>query len=977
MRVTVEGVGDVDVDPGTSLAEILDTVRAPAAVWCGGTRLDAGHAAGRSPLVHAALLTTSPGPPSQRPLGPHLEVVAGPDAGGLVAVGRDTLVVGRVGTDVGLAIDDPAMSARHLAVDGAGRARDLGSTNGTALVRRGRRRHVGRWPRALHDGDVLQAGDSVLRWHATGGAGAEPAGKTESPGEPARSAPPSRPGLAWLGGIGGAAGGLALAASTGRWQLAAAALAMPAVMGVAALVAGRRNRAAREAAPNDGLVDLAGLPLPIAIRGEAETARAAARAVALARGALPDELEEPWMRWLDRALAPGAIVPLDRSSAAPSDAATVLDVDRATVEIHGRAGPWRPALVSVTAADAAARRLASSREPDLPASVRWADLRAAAPTRAPGAGPRRLVAAVGTSGTGTVTLDLDRDGPHLLVAGTTGSGKSILLETLVAALAHAHGPQDLGLGLIDLKGGAGLAALRDLPHARGLLTDLATTHARRALLGIAHELRSRKGALAERGLTSWAQWEAQGRAADRAPARLVVVVDEFQELGAIDPGFVPELARLAAQGRSLGMHLILATQRPAGAVTPEIRANVSTMIALRTATAGESQDLIGEGSAADLPVGAPGRAIVATAAGRETMQAALPLAQPRGAVRIVGDPGPAGVSLAAAAVARWEGARAVEPLWLPSLAGDAEPRAGTLGWVDLPETRTRTPLRWDTTAGPCVVVGPRASGRSSILGAIASITPQCIALPEDPREAARTLDLAARHGVGVVIDDVERAVAGLEPILRGAEQALEDVARRVPVALACGPGWGARWAARAGLRIVLSGLDPIEQTLWGVPPSLTRLAREPGRGVAIGVDGTGECLVTRRDRGRDGHGPRLVAPLVCPPDLAPDAVGVVGDAARPLVVNDAPVAVVGPAGAAREEAIQVLSAAGISCHAVTRLESGDSTDRVEIVVEPGPAHLATLGLRAFPGLVDAAPPRGRVVVRRGGTLEAAQLRTPA
>ncbi|MFP5360855.1 MAG: hypothetical protein ACLGHM_10210, partial [Actinomycetes bacterium] len=149
------------------------------------------------------------------------------------------------------------------------------------------------------------------------------------------------------------------------------------------------------------------------------------------------------------------------------------------------------------------------------------------------------------------------------------------------------------------------------------------------------------------------------------------------------------------------------------------------------------------------------------------------------------------------------------------------------------------------------------------------------------------------------------------------------------------------------------------------------------RGVAIGADGTGECLITRREGLRQARRVRLVVPLVCPPDLAPDAVGVVGDAARPLLLADTPVAVVGPAGPARAEAIAVLSAAGVSCHAVTRLKPEDSTGGVEMVVEPSPAHLATLGLRVLPGLVDDAPPRGRVVVRRGGILEAAQLRTPA
>ncbi|WP_296666306.1 FtsK/SpoIIIE domain-containing protein, partial [Demequina sp.] len=719
-----------------------------------------------------------------------------------------------------------------------------------------------------------------------------------------------------------------------------------------------------------GLDALAGLPLPVAIVGESRMARGAARALALAQdAALGGALAEPWMRWCAGALPAGSVEVVEPGARPASEAATVIDVDAGAISIRGRRIPWRPAAVTPATAELAARRGASTGASDLPATVRWAEL-----PQAPAAGPassvrapRRLIASIGVGQDGVVALDLDRDGPHVLVAGTTGSGKSALLETLTAALAHGLGPTHLGIGLIDLKGGAGIGACAALPHVRGLLTDLDASHARRALLGVAHELRERKRALAREGLASWREWEARGGATSPAPARLLLVVDEFQELGGLDPRFVPELARLAAQGRSLGVHLVLATQRPAGSVTPEIRANVGTVIALRTASPAESVDVLGDAAAAALAPDRPGRAIVATPSRRLTMQAALPLATPRAPVRPAGAAPPPGPSLAEATRIRWPETGA-EPLWLPPLDPGAAPPPGGIGWVDLPAARARRPVRWDPHGGPCVVVGPRGSGRSTALAAIAAAAPGAVALPADPREAARTLELAASASIpALLIDDVERACASLESVLRGAEQALEAVARRVPVALACGPGWGARWAARAGLRLVLSGLDRVEQTLWGVPADLVSTSLVPGHAVAIGPGWTGECRIARAPH---VDGPRLVEPLVCPPGLAPDAVGVTGDAARPLRLTGG-VVVVGPPGRERAAAVATIASAGAAVDTSERLGTGAG---IEVIVEPDAAHLRALGLRVPPGLADAEPGPGRVVIRSGSELAAGQLR---
>ncbi|WP_062291648.1 FHA domain-containing protein [Demequina phytophila] len=948
MILTIEGVGDVEVTRGTPLGALLAAVDARAAVWCGTARLDADHRAGVAPLLDAARLTGAPGrdaPPHGRP---HLRVVAGPDAGAAVTAGDGDAVVGRDGSP---ALDDPALSRRHVALDPRGRVRDLGSRNGTVLVRAGRRRRLGRLPRRLRDGDILLAGGSALRWVPDDAAG----GDRPSPATARGGSSHTRlaPAIAGIGGA--AAGAAAIGAATGRWAIAAAMLAAPAAIAAVTIARGRRD--ART--PPVGLEELATVPLPVAVVGDALASRGVARALALVRGVgLDGAPGEPWTRWSEERLPAGSVRILAQGLPPPSEARTVIDADRATIAVDGRSRAWHVAAVSGATADACARAAAARREPGLPTLLRWGDL-------PPPTG--RMAVSLGVDRRGPVTLDLDADGPHLLVAGTTGAGKSALLETLVAALAHAHPPESLGLALVDLKGGAGLASCASLPHVRGILTDLEPGSARRMLLGLAHELRERKSALADARLPSWAAWEAGGG----APARLLVVVDEFQELGALDPGLLPELARLAAQGRSLGVHLVLATQRPAGAVSPQIRANVGAVLALRTATVAESHDLLGDGAAAALPGAVPGRAILDSPRGRTTLQTALALADPLPPVRRVGHVLPAGRTVADLAAARWRDHGRPDPLWWPALGPETEAPAGGFGWIDLPETRTRTPLAWDPDAGPLLVVGPRGSGRSTALDAVAAAVAGAVRLPDDPREAVRTLTLAAtaERPAALLIDDADIVTGRLEPLLRGASQVLEDVARVVPVALSCGPGWGARWAARAGARVVLAGLDRIEQQLWGVPLPLVGLEPAPGRGVAVTPRASGECRIVPLPRPPTRE---LVRPLTCGPDLPADAVGVVGDDARPLRLPRDGVTVVGPPGPARDTLRAELAAWGIRA-AVATAPTGAA---VEIIVEPAPARLRELGILAPPGLTDASPPPGRVLVRRGDRIEAAQLRRP-
>lgn len=204
-----------------------------------------------------------------------------------------------------------------------------------------------------------------------------------------------------------------------------------------------------------------------------------------------------------------------------------------------------------------------------------------------------------------LTLDLNptAHGPHGLVAGTTGSGKSELLQTLVVALALTHHPHDLGFVLVDFKGGGAFAGLRDLPHTLGLVTDLGGSLAERALVALEAELDRRKRLFSAAGVNDIAAYQRlhwQGRAREPLP-RLVVIVDEFAELVADVPEFMDGLIGVARVGRSLGLHLILATQSPSGVVGQQIWANARFRICLRVESRQESVEMLHRPEAADLP----------------------------------------------------------------------------------------------------------------------------------------------------------------------------------------------------------------------------------------------------------------------------------------------------------------------------------------------------------------------------------------
>lgn len=226
-----------------------------------------------------------------------------------------------------------------------------------------------------------------------------------------------------------------------------------------------------------------------------------------------------------------------------------------------------------------------------------------------------LRAVIGQSAAGEPhALDLRSDGPHALVGGTTGSGKSELLQSWILSMAAAHSPQRLTFLLIDYKGEAAFRDCKDLPHTVGLVTDLSPHLVRRALTSLSAELKYREHLLGTHRAKDLVTLERQGIV--DAPPSLVIVVDEFAALVQEMPEFVDGVVNVAQRGRSLGLHLILATQRPAGVIKDNLRANTNLRIALRTADESDSTDVLGSPQAALFDPDLPGRSVSKTGPGR-------------------------------------------------------------------------------------------------------------------------------------------------------------------------------------------------------------------------------------------------------------------------------------------------------------------------------------------------------------------------
>ncbi len=226
---------------------------------------------------------------------------------------------------------------------------------------------------------------------------------------------------------------------------------------------------------------------------------------------------------------------------------------------------------------------------------------------------RTLAAPIGVkSNDETVILNIsdkaDGHGPHGLVAGTAGSGKSEILQTYILSMATLYHPHEVGFVIIDSKGGGMADQFASLPHLIGSITNIDRREAGRALLSIKAELVKRQEMLSEAGVNHINDYMKLYKAerVKRPMPHLIMIVDEFAELKAKYPDFMKELISAARIGRTLGVHLILATQKPAGAVDAQIWSNSKFKLCLKVQTKEDSNEVIRTPLAAEIVE--PGRA---------------------------------------------------------------------------------------------------------------------------------------------------------------------------------------------------------------------------------------------------------------------------------------------------------------------------------------------------------------------------------
>lgn len=425
-----------------------------------------------------------------------------------------------------------------------------------------------------------------------------------------------------------------------------------------------------------------------------------------------------------------------------------------------------------------------------------------------------LRAPVGMGTEGAFSVDLRIDGPHALIAGTTGAGKSEFLQTWLASLALAHSPQTVNFLLVDYKGGSAFLDCATLPHCVGLVTNLDHHLVHRALISLKAELVFRETVLDR--FRAKDMRELERNHPDEALPSLVIVIDEFATLAKEVPEFVDGVVDIARLGRSLGVHLVLATQRPADAISENIRANTNLRVALRVANDGESTDVIGAKDAARIGRDRPGRAY-ARVGHRELVpfqsayvggpvherdsSAAVhivdfdgfrDLNRWTGAVTSTGTTGPTELSAIVAAV-RAAAIDAAVPSprvpWMDALptAVPFDPQqapghdgAVTLALADEPQLQRQRPVGIDLEAdGSLLVYGASGSGKSASLLSLA-----CAAVAgRTPREInVYALDCASRSlgvltdlphcGAVVNVDDHER----VERLL---QQLRAEIRRRV------------------------------------------------------------------------------------------------------------------------------------------------------------------------------------------------------
>lgn len=445
-----------------------------------------------------------------------------------------------------------------------------------------------------------------------------------------------------------------------------------------------------------------------------------------------------------------------------------------------------------------------------------------------------LPAVIGRSAHEDIVVDIVDDGPHAIVTGTTGTGKSELLVTWVTAIAEANGPDRVTFVLADFKGGTAFEPLRELRQVAAVITDLDDDGARRGVSSLTAELRHREGVLAAAGARD---------VRDVSMPRLVIVVDEFAALLQEHPDLGAVFTDVAARGRALGMHLILGTQRAAGVVRDALAANCPLRISLRVGDAADSRLVIGTDAASEIPGGAGSRGIALVRRPEDHAPVALRVALTGAAdLRQVG--------------MRWAAVERPRSPWLPALPGtillreltlDAPPvLAGTaiLGRSDAPEQQSQPLELLDcgVERGIAILGGP-GSGRTAALRLIAA---QRTDARWVPRDAERAWDLVAAWSTGseplppvVLCDDLDGLLAGLPPehaqqFAQHWERILRAGGATIVMTAARAAGPVGRLLDALPRRALLRMASRVEHIAAGGEPSGFIRDRVPGRAVLGG-----------------------------------------------------------------------------------------------------------------------------------------------
>ncbi len=690
------------------------------------------------------------------------------------------------------------------------------------------------------------------------------------------------------------------------------------------------------------------------LRDDAVDAVLAARIAEVRRNVRRDQ-ELPWLvAVVDGDLPAGETISALRKTRGHA-ALIVIATEpvEADVQVRVAAGRLRIELLSTTAnqpgradrlgpygAEAIARRLAPLRVTGEPGARRLAtdvsltsllgiqDLTALDPREswAPRVLADTLSVPIGVSSEGEpVRLDfkeaaLGGDGPHGLVIGATGSGKSELLRTIVTGLALTHPPDRLAFVLVDFKGGAAFSGLQALPHVAGLITNLADDLAlvdrmHAALFG---EIRRRQELLRAAGnLATVRDYHARLDAGESlAPLPyMLLIVDEFGELLTARSDFIDLFVAVGRLGRSLGMHLLLASQQLDEGRLRGLEGHLSYRIALRTFSAAESRTVLGVSDAYELPP-LPGSGYLKVGTTVYTRFRAAVVSQPyapdvqtetvaRARPFYLSGPGrvepstPAGLSpssrttMLEVAVERLrDGAPRAHQVWLPPL----EPRvaldsilaakpaqqhlAVPLGVVDRPAEQSRGILEVDLagSAGHVMVVGASLTGKTTLVRTLIS----AFALTHSPAEAqfycidfggGGLAPLAGLRHVGGVAgrqdaERVRRTVAEVAALLDEREARFANAGIDSPAALRArrsrGELKGAEWA---DVFLVIDNWPAVRQEFDDLEAPLQEIAAR-GLGYAVHVVLTANRWIDVRSSLREAIGGRLELRLHDPGESA-------------------------------------------------------------------------------------------------------------